>query len=307
MKVVLLIVIAFLSYFNAIEIQASVWNYNNNRIAISADGNNQSDVLHYWPKADPDDWGATPATLAIIAKVNQQDKLVHFSYNNFIDSPPHSSEPNEMAIGVQGAIEYWHYDASRFFDVSEDYSRALNDLIKVIEVSSKDDPLFFVHMGPAEFFYRAVEQVIKRGNITSLAHVIVISHSGYNDNHLRRGDPKFDKTPVPEQLKHHTLQQTIELSGNRIQYKRITDQNGQWDPTLLWNSEHDWSVWQWMQDHPDKSIRWIYQRMKQHPKGIADCSDAGMVYFLLTGDENGSPAKFQAFIGTGINNADDKH
>ena len=48
-------------------------------------------------------------------------------------------------------------------------------------------------------------------------------------------------------------------------------------------------------------IGWIYDRMKRHPKGVADFSDAGMVYFLLTGDEDGSPEKFKVFIGKGIN------
>ncbi|WP_111977495.1 hypothetical protein [Algibacillus agarilyticus] len=280
---------------------ATGWNYNNNRIAISADGNNQPDKLHFWPRADPDDWGATPATLAIIAKLKRQHNLVHFSYNNFIDSAAHTTAINEMAVGIQGAIKHWHYDNANFFDVTTHYKHALNHLVKVIEVSTKDDPLYFVHMGPAEFFYRAVKQVIAHGKIDSLAHVYVLSHSGYNDNHLRRGDSQYDKNPVPDSEKHHTLPQAIKLSGDRIQYRRIKDQNGQWDPNLLWNSKQDWSVWQWMKNHSDESVSWMYQRMQRHPDQVADISDAGMVYFLLLGDENGSPEKFKHFIGQGIN------
>lgn len=277
------------------------WSYNNNRIAISADGNNEPDIYHFWQTADPDDWGATPASLAIIAKLKQKDKLVHFSYNNFMNSPPHYSATNEMAIGVKGAIDNWHYDANKFFDVSANYEASLNHLVDVIEVSTEKDPLYFIHMGPSEFLYRAVEQVIKRGKKENLSHLYVISHSGYNDKHLRRGDPKFDKISVPRNLKHHTLKQVIALSGHRIHYKRIKDQNGDWDANLLWHSKHDWSVWQWMKEHDDSSVAWIYERMKKHPKGVADFSDAGMVYYLLTGDENGSPAKFKKLIGQGIN------
>ncbi|WAJ72139.1 hypothetical protein [Catenovulum adriaticum] len=55
-----------------------------------------------------------------------------------------------------------------------------------------------------------------------------------------------------------------------------------------------------MKNHSDESVSWIYQRMLQHPKGVADCSDAGMVYYLLLGDENGSPEKLKQLIGSGI-------
>ncbi|GLR71762.1 hypothetical protein [Agaribacter marinus] len=280
---------------------ASTWVYEGQRIAISADGNNQADILHFWPRADPDDWGATPAALAIIAKLGKKKALVHYSYNNFIDSPKHTSDVNEMAIGVNGAIQHWAYDASKFFDVSENYELALVDLVSALEVSSENDPLFFIHMGPSEFLYRAVKRVIERGNADSLAHIYLISHSGYNDNHLRRGDPKFDKKPVQENQKHHTLTDVIALSDGRINYKKIKDQNAKWEPTKLWHSDQDWSVWQWMQVHQDTSVKWIYERMKRHPLGVADISDAGMVYFLLTGDENGSPEKFKTLIGKSIN------
>lgn len=276
------------------------WNYKNNRIAISADGNNQPDERHFWPRADPDDWGATPVSLAIIAKLRMHNKLVHYSYNNFMNSDEHTSAINEMDIGVQGAIEQWNFNPDKFFDVSADYQNALAHLASVISVSTKDDPLYFVHMGPAEFFYRAVQKVIAQGNSDSLSHVYVLSHSGYNDNHLRRGDPKFDKKPVPASEKHHTLKEAITLSDNRINYRKIKDQNAEWDVNLLWNSKQDWSVWKWMKDHKDPSVAWIYQRMKRHPDNKADFSDAGMVYYLLLGDENGSPQKLKQFIGEGI-------
>jgi hypothetical protein len=41
------------------------------RIAYSADGNHN----------DPDDWIASPVTLAILAEAGLKDRLVHFNYN----------------------------------------------------------------------------------------------------------------------------------------------------------------------------------------------------------------------------------
>ena len=46
------------------------WGYSGNRIAISADGNSVPDNNHKWQTADPDDWGATPAALAILGSVD---------------------------------------------------------------------------------------------------------------------------------------------------------------------------------------------------------------------------------------------
>lgn len=296
----LLVVLTILCYFSEVSHAQSLGN-NNNRIAISADGNNQPDNHHFWPRADPDDWGATPAALAMLAKLKLQDKLVHFSYNNFIDAPPHTTETNQMKMGVEGGIKYWNFDATRFFDVSENYEVALKHLANELQKSTSKDPLYFIHMGPAEFFYRAVKMVVDEGKEDALSYVYVISHSGYNDNHLRRGDPRFDKTPVAEADRHHTMKETIALSGNRIQYQKIKDQNSGNNPNAGWKSGEDWSVWYWMRDHKEPSVRWMYKRMLANAKNSADISDAGMVYYLLTGDENGSPSKFRKFIGDGIN------
>ncbi|WP_162555728.1 T9SS type A sorting domain-containing protein [Reichenbachiella versicolor] len=297
-----LAIVVCLAILSPLSLSAQSWGYNNHRFAVSADGNNQPDKKHKWTRADPDDWGGTPAALAMIAKLGLHDKLVHYSYNNFIDAPPHTTETNHMKIGADGAIERWNFDKDKFFDVSENHSIPINHLAAEIAKSSSLDPLYFIHMGPAEFFYRAVKKVIDDGKINSLSHVYVVSHSGYNDDHLRRGDPKFDITPVPDSEKHHTMSETIAASGDRINYKKIKDQNGGHDPNILWKSDKDWTVWHWMRDHKDPNIQWIFDRMLVNAKSSADISDAGMIFYLLHGDIDGSPSKFKAFIGDGISN-----
>lgn len=298
-KSILLLAATSLCFSSGIS-NAQSLGYSNSRIAVSADGNNQADNHHKWARADPDDWGATPAALAILAKLKLQDKLVHYSYNNFIDAPPHTSETNHMKIGVDGGIHHWDFDPNRFFDVSKDHEAALNHLANELKTSTSEDPLYYIHMGPAEFLYQAVKLVVAEGKADSLSHIYVISHSGYNDNHLRRGDPKFDRTPVGEADKHHTMEETIALSGNRLQYKKIKDQNTGDNPNAGWKSHNDWSVWHWMRDHKDPSVQWIYKRMLVNSKNSADISDAGLLYYLLLGDEKGSPSKFQKLIGNGI-------
>ncbi len=275
--------------FQSISLNAQGWNYSNNRIACSADGNAQPD-LEYTGKynyADPDDWGATPATLAMLAKMKMQSKLVHFSYNNFMPSPAHTSVRNYMKEGVDGAIERWDYRKKLFFDVGEQKQKALKHLKKELAKSTEKDPLYFVNMGPSEFLYQAVKMIVDEGKSEALFHVYVVSHSNYNDHHLRRPD-------------HHTIDDVLKLSGNRMKFKRIKDQNNKHNPNEGWSSLHDWSVWNWLKNHENPDIAWLWTCMKKHKEKRADISDAGMVYYLLTGDADGNPSKFQAFLGNEI-------
>ncbi len=280
-----------MAFFALIGIKANgqALNYNFNRIACSADGNAQPDLAYTgkYNYADPDDWGATPATLAMIAKLKLQDKLAHYSYNNFMPSPPHTTVINYMKLGVSGAIRRWKFNKNVFFDVGEKKEQAIRHLQKELEKSTKENPLYFIHMGPSEFFYQAVARVVEKGSAEALSHVIVISHSGYNDNHLRRPN-------------HHTMKQVIKLSENRIQYKKIKDQNSKNSPTKGWSSLHDWRVWDWLKNHKNKDIAWLWTCMKMHKELRADISDAGMIYYLFTGDEDGNPEKFKAFLGDSI-------
>lgn len=270
-----------------LSLSAQAWGYDDNRFAISADGNNVDDPLDKWLRADEDDWGATPAAMAMIAKLGLQDRLVHYSYNNFVEGKPGPDDENMMYIGVKGGLERFPLNPDLFFDCTKKYDEAKESLKAEIKKSKKRDPLYYIHMGPSEFFYQCVDEVIQEGGIKSLSHVYVVSHSGYNDNHLRR-------------TYHHTMQQAIDLSEGRINYKRIKDQNAMNNPDQLWCSKENFSVWYWMRDSEDPNIRWIYERMLVNRKGHADISDAGMLYYLLVGDEDGSPEKFREFLGDSI-------
>ncbi|PKQ65008.1 hypothetical protein BZG02_04000 [Labilibaculum filiforme] len=269
---------------------AQAWNYNNNRIAISADGNSAPDNLHKWPIGDPDDWGANAAMLAILAKLEMQDKLVHYSYNNFIDAPAGPDSRNQNKISCDGGIIRWHFDAEKFYDVTTQLEQATNSLAKEMTKSTADDPLYFLHAGLSEFVYLAVEKAIELGGLENLRYVKLVSHSGFNENHKRREW-------------HHTWDDIQKLCGNRMQYHKIKDQNACNQPDVLWCSGKDFSPWYWMRDHKDESIHWLYTRVQAHNTGKADISDCGLLYWLLTGDESGNPEKFKNFIGDGIANS----
>ncbi|MGQ1783988.1 T9SS type A sorting domain-containing protein [Saccharicrinis sp. GN24d3] len=287
LKILFLLVVVNICIQSSIYAQAL--GYKNNRIACSADGNNQPDLEYTgtYNTADPDDWGATPMSLAILAKAKLQDKLVHFSYNNFMPSPAHSTEKNYMKVNAEDAANRFKYDLDVFFDVGTHKTEAIASLKTELQKSTAADPLYFIHMGPSEFFYQAVKAVIDDGGIESLSHVYVISHSNYNDNHLRR--------PT-----EHTMTQCIELSGNRLNYKLIKDQNTCDIGYQGLCSNQNAYPWRNFKDHRDPNMVWLYERMQDHKHGKYDVSDAGMVYYLLKNNENASPSALDDFFGYGI-------
>ena len=118
--------------------------------------------------------------------MEMQDKLVHYSYNNFIDTPSGPDSENQNKISCDGGIIRWHFDASKFFDVTTQLEESKTSLAKEMAISSAEDPLYFIHAGLSEFIYQAVEEAIEMGGFENLQHVMLISHYGFNESHKRR-------------------------------------------------------------------------------------------------------------------------
>lgn len=277
-------IIFALAFIPLADCEAQTLRYSRNRIAMSFDGNSAPDNEYKWPTGDPDDWGALPASCAIIAKLGLQTQLVHCSYNNFIDAPSGADAKNQMKISADGVIKCWGFDRDVFFDVTREQRQAVDNLATEIGNSTDDDPLYFIHAGLSEFVYLAVQKVIQNGKADSLAHVHLVSHSGFNENERRRKH-------------HHTWNDVQELSGHRMKYTKIRDQNDKGNADHLWHSGKDFSVWHWMRDHAEPDVRWMYSRLEAHRGQVADISDCGMLFYLLVSDPEGSPAKFRDFIG----------
>ena len=236
------------------------------RIAYSADGNHN----------DPDDWIASPVTLAIFAEAGLKDRVVHFDYNCILPLTDPQWEKTH-AESVLGAAERYGFDKSLFFNCREDLTGALANIIKAINDSSADNPLYFIIAGPMEVPFRAIQ----KSDPAKRQYVYCISHSAWNDGYGRNYKYHFTKRSVIEQDVH---------------WLQIRDQNqklsfGQYGRPA---TPEEFAPYFWMRDSADSKVRFLWERMIVSTR--PDPSDAGMAWFLATGDEECDPAKLKRLI-----------
>jgi predicted amidohydrolase len=262
MKPVVLLAIVFAFGSIAAEPPGTATTFKG-RIAYSCDGNHN----------DPDDWSASPVALAIIAEAGLKDRLVHFDYNCILPETNPEWERTHAEC-VLGTVERYGYDRSRFFDCRKELDRAVNDIARVINESSADNPLWFILAGPMEVPYLGIQ----KSDPAKRRFVYCISHSSWNDGYSRR----YQFT--------HTKRSVIEQDVHWIQ---IRDQN-----PLLSTSAYgrearpeEWQPYHWMRDSKDARVRWLWEKMLVSTR--PDCSDAGMAWFVVTGDEQCDPAKLK--------------
>ncbi|MEM9420234.1 MAG: hypothetical protein AAGA25_14440 [Planctomycetota bacterium] len=252
------------------------------RIAMSMDGNGGSArTNHKYTVADPDDIGASAVALAIMAKKGVQDQLVHFDFNNWMDVGPVPEDKDRMTPSVLPAIDKWGFNPEVFFDLTKQTEEGVANLTEQINASSEDSHLFIIAAGPVESIYRS----IAAADPAKRKYTSLVSHSVYNETQLIQDN-------------HRTIEDFKPFFENDgMGYIKIQDQNAAEKPQFLWNSDTKFHVWSFLRDSPDPDYRWLHSRIQAHTYNKADVSDAGMVYFLLLGDENGSPIKFRNLMG----------
>jgi predicted amidohydrolase len=235
------------------------------RIAYSADGNHN----------DPDDWASSPVALAIFHAAGLKDRLVHFDYNCILPQTDPQWEQIH-AQSVLGAVERFAYDRSRFHDCRRDLEGALSSIARAINESSADNPLYFILAGPMEVPYLG----IARSDPEKRKFVYCISHSSWNDGYSQR----YKYT--------HTKRSVIEQDVNWVQ---IRPQHGlATSPYGRAALPEEWQPFHWMREARDTRLRWLWERLQVSTR--PDCSDAGMAWFVATGDESGDPAKLRQML-----------
>jgi hypothetical protein len=232
------------------------------RIALSADGNQH----------DEDDWASSAMTLAILARAGLQQNVVNYIYNNHIwDSD--TEHRRNMTESVLGAGERFGFDTSRFFDGADPDGLAAGvaALTAQINASTPGDELTIVLAGPMETTWMALDAA----DPAARRHVKCVSH----------GDGSFNQTHGQKDHGGHSYDDVIELGCQRVQ---IPDQNGNLGPTKL-------SDWGYLSDLGPE-MDWLHSRLELAEKG--DVSDAGMVYFVITGEKRVSRSELRKFLSS---------
>ncbi|MHA6629820.1 hypothetical protein ACU61A_30645 [Pseudonocardia sichuanensis] len=232
------------------------------RIAMSADGNQH----------DEDDWASAPMALAILAHRNLQANLVHYDYNDHIwDSSEEHLE--NMTESVQEGGERFGFDMSRFFDDTdpEQLAAGTRNLVAEINASTEDDQLSIVLAGPIETVWMALDAADPEAR----EHVECITH----------GEDSFNQTHAAEEHGGHDYEDLIDLGCERVE---IPDQNSGLGPIEM-------DFWDFLTESGDENWEWLHSRLEL--VGNGDVSDAGMVFYVITGEEDARREELKAYFG----------
>ena len=236
------------------------------RIAYSADGNYN----------DEDDWAASAVALAIFAEYGVKDKLVHFDYNCILPKTTRAWE-KEHKTSILGAAKRYGYPKSIFHDCQKNLDAAVNSIARAINESSPENPLYFILAGPMEVPYLGIE----KADPEKRKYVYCISHNRWNDGY------------ASADLVHHNKRDVIPTGVTWIQ---ITDQNQflSTGPFGRPSTPEEWEPWTWLRDSGNSDLHFLWERFRATTR--ADCSDAGMAYFLMTGDEQAEIIKLRSLL-----------
>lgn len=233
------------------------------RLAIVADGNSP----------DPDDIGATAVMFGLLKASGLGDRLVHLSHSCDLQPTSRISADDEMRrqkvldqICRDGVSQFGPFkNLKTWFNCRTQQEAAVNDLREAINKSSKTDPLWIIEAGEPDI----IGYALKAAKASKRQFVHVVSHHPANDN---AGD-------------YFTWQQILDYG---VKEHQIGDQNIGLQSKI--------SAWDWAKEHQHAGLRWIWKQLAYAEQdGVVkfqsnkfDCSDAGMVYWWITGaDRNG--------------------
>ncbi|HUE82956.1 MAG TPA: hypothetical protein VMM84_12655 [Pyrinomonadaceae bacterium] len=259
------------------------------RIAISADGNEH----------DCDDITATAVSVALLARSGNASKLVYYGHSDHIWSTglygggcAGGNRETEMELSSLETARLWGgFNESVFINAKAHTATAVSRLTAQINASTASDPLWIVGAGPMQ----VIGMALAASDPSRRQYVTVLSHSEWNNLH--------SKSPSTNENEHsHTgysplwvFSELGSVLGARL--VQIIDQN----PGL----QRPQSEFYWLRDSSDPRLRRLWDRhvvsgTNANAQGF-DCSDAGMIYWLITGGNNGgdqhaTPAKLRAVL-----------
>ena len=211
------------------------------RVAWSCDGNHN----------DEDDWAASPVALAIFAEFGVKDRLVHYDYNNIL-SQTNPAWDKEHETSIRGAIERYGYNRALFHDVRKDLDAAVDSIVRAINASSAEDPLYFVLAGPMQVPLMGIE----KSDPAKRKFVYCISHSRWNDGFASGYAFPYNKRAV---------------IPTGIRWIQIGDQNQRLTTSPFGRpaTPQEWAPWVWMRDSSVDHVRFLWEGPRLPAAGCA--------------------------------------
>ncbi|MEM1264508.1 MAG: hypothetical protein AAGI50_00665 [Pseudomonadota bacterium] len=216
-------------------------------------------------QGDPDDIAAMPI-VALMAKAAGITDKTTFLYGNSGIVAGNAS--NDLLPLLEQSAEFSRSLGIDAYSYQDDIDGTIDRLINMIE---SGDDILLIEAGRLDGIYAALSAVdpIYHQNVTML------SHSIWNEN---------GSTPTWSDM---------EAEFEDVTFVRIADQNnGPYNTEGFRNED-----WQWMDGSDDPWVQEARDLMElAGPDKVNDPSDAGMLYYALTGDEHGTALDVQALI-----------
>ena len=236
-------------------------------LAIVIDGNSP----------DPDDIGATPVMLKLLQSAGAANRLVHISHSCDLDpfrnkatyqinSENESRRQRVLGSSINESLNlFGPFDnVVHLYNCRKEQEAAIEDLVNAINRTSQDSPLWIIEAGEPDL----IGYALAKAKNEKREHVKVVSHHPANDN---SGD-------------YFTWQQILDFG---IEEYQIGDQNVGLQTPI--------EAWDWAKNNSEHGLSFIWEMLSYAEQdgvvpfqtGKFDCSDAGMVYWWLTGADKG--------------------
>ncbi|MEL6977734.1 MAG: hypothetical protein AAGM38_03530 [Pseudomonadota bacterium] len=232
------------------------------QIIFHFDGNNN----------DSDDIAALPIAALLSKAAGIEDKITLYFGNNL-------SEKNETQLtALRESAAFAESIGVSTVDYQANIAGATASLAALI---NSGQTILFIEGGPMEALYRALDA----SNSSLHGNVTLVSHASWNETR--------DVISRPGVKEARTLDD-IEDDFPSVRVVEISDQNkGKNNSEGFYNSGFSW-----MDGSGDSTIAAAREAMKGAGKTnkLNDASDTGMLYYALTGDQNGDARDVRAYL-----------
>ncbi len=235
--------------------------------AYSEDGNTH----------DRDDICAFPLAMAIFSASGHAGNVVHVDYCDHFWSTTATQQADMVSVTKVNTTGTWGgFPAGVFYNAYTNTTGAVTHLTSAINAATATKPLTIICAGPMQ----TVGEAVTASKTSARQYVTLISHSTWNDTHAGVSGPS-EGLPAPRY-------NWTDLASTGVKQIHIKDQNG--------NINGSYTEYNWLDGTGVPKLQWLWDAGQLANKTNFDCSDAGMVYYAIFGDDNATPTKISSLL-----------